>query len=513
MALDNININKGKSGLSRPLDGTDYISGLLVYTDATLPSGFDSSNRIKIVYSVQDAEDLGITNTHLGETKAVAKVAIGGTPAVGDTLKVTYTGIDGLETVLSTYALVTGEETTTTTAAAAYAAQINANTINTGFSATSSTANILISTKGGEGIFPNSGTPYAATVTGANTATVTQPTGSGSTVLGIASDIDIMHYHISEYFRLQPKGKLYVDLEATADFGTFAKITTLQNFAQGEIKQLAIYQKGTAFATSQCNGIQSVVTTLETNYKPISSVILSGEISGTASLATITTNLHTLSDKNVSVTIAQDGAGVGYHLFKATGKSITNVGEVLGAVSLSAVNESIAWLGKYQVASTELDTIAFANGQKYVDLSDGLITTLDSYGYLILRKIIGLTGTFHNRPYTCVSVTNDYAFIYSNRTIDKAVANMRITVLPALGSTIKVNTDGTLSVDSINYFKSLAEQGMDVLLRAGEVSNYAIVIDPTQDVLSTNTLNITAKIQPTGVADFITINVGFTTTL
>ena len=240
---------------------------------------------------------------------------------------------------------------------------------------------------------------------------------------------------------------------------------------------------------------------------------MAGEISGTASLATITTNLHTLSDPNVSVAIGQDGANTGYHIFKATGKSITNVGEQLGCVALSKVNESIAWFGKFQVASSELDTIAFANGEKYTDLSNGLITSLDSQGFCFLRKVDDLTGTFHNRPYTCVSLTDDYAFIYSNRTIDKFIKNIRATVLPAVGSTVKVNADGTLSGDVINYFKSLASQGADVLLRNSEISEYQILIDPDQDVLTTNEIVITAKVLPTGVADFITINVGFTTSI
>jgi hypothetical protein len=287
----------------------------------------------------------------------------------------------------------------------------------------------------------------------------------------------------------------------------------MQNYAQGEIKQLGVYYKSTAFTTAHTTTIQAICTALASNHKPISSVILAGEISGTAALSAFTTNLHTLSNPNVSVTIGQDGANLGHYIFKATGKSITNLGECLGAVAKSAVNESIAWFGKYQVASSELDVIRFANGELYTDLSDSLITNLDSYGFLFLRKVSGLSGTYHNRPYTAVSLTSDYAFIYSNRTIDKFIANIRATVLPAVGSNVRVQSDGTLSPDSINYFKSLAEQGADVLLRAGEISDYAIIIDPSQDVLSTSTLEITAQVLPTGVADFITINVGFTTSL
>lgn len=510
MALDNIIINKGQGGLGRPLDGTDYVSGLLFYTDATLPSGFTSSTRIKTIFSVQDAEGLGITNASLGETKAIAKAVVGGTPAAGDTVILTYTGIDGAIVYLPIYTLTSGDAVSATTAAAAIAAAVNAQTINFGFTGTNSTTSLLVTTKPGEGLFPNTGTlSFSSTVTGGTTLTWTQPTGSGSTVLGVASDIDILHYHISEFFRLQPKGKLFVDLEATADVGTFAKITALQNYAQGGINQLGIYQKSAAFATSQCNAIQGVVATLESNHKPLI-VILGAEISATTDITTLTTNLHTLSDPQVSVTIAQDGANVGNHLWKATGKSITNVGEALGAVALSKVSESIAWLGKFQVAGSELDTLAFANGQLLNNLSDGVVTSLDTQGFMLLRKIVDYAGSFHNRPYTCVALTNDYAFIHINRTFYKSIKNLRATVLPAVGSPVKVNTDGTLTGDVINFFKSLAGQGLDVLLNNGELSDYSVTIDPTQNVVSTGILYITIQLLPVGVSDFITINIGFT---
>jgi len=330
------------------LPGTDYVSGYIHYYTGTLPSGFTSSDRIKKIFSVADAEALGITDTHLGETAAVAKIVIGGTPAIGDTLAVTYTGIDGLETVLSAYALVAGEETTTTTAAAAYAAQINALTQTHGFSASNTANSLFITTKGGEGIFPNSGTPYAATVTGANTATLTQPTGSGSTVLGVAGFIDIAHYHISEYFRIQPKGELYVGFYAQETTYAFADMTTMQNFAQGAIRQFGVYEKNVAFSAAQCAALQAVCTANEAVYKPFQA-ILNAEISGTASVASLA-DLSTQTAPNVSVTIAQDGANEGYHLFKAQGKSIGTVGAMLGAVSFAKVSESIAWVSKFNMA-------------------------------------------------------------------------------------------------------------------------------------------------------------------
>lgn len=518
MALNDVTFSKSQSGLGRALPGTDYVSGLLFYSDATLPTGFTSSDRIKPIFSVSDAVNLGITNASLGETKSTGTYQFTTKFTVGDTFKLTVATIDSTNPVsakatagtltLADFTAVTADAVSTTTSATRLAAEINAGTLTHGWTATSSTATVTFTAAAGQGIFLNSGTHYVVTIVGAAAGTLTQ-----NVVPGVASDIDILYYHISEFFRIQPKGKLYVGIYATADVSTWASITLMQNYAQGSIKQMGIYQKGTAFATSQVNGIQTVLTTLEGLHKPMV-VWYAAEISGTADLTSMSTNLHTLSDPQVAVTIGQDGANKGFKIFKATGKSITNLGEVLGATALASVAESIAWLGKFQVASEELDTVAFANGQLFTTLSDGTITNLDTLGFCFLRKVPDLEGgTYHNRPYTCISLSNDFCFIHPNRTIYKAMKLVRTIILPETGRPIKVNADGTLTEDILGYFKGLVKQALDVMVRDGELSNYQPIIDPAQDVLSTSELVITIELQPIGTADFIRIPIGFTNIL
>lgn len=512
MALPNINFIQSPNGLGRPLTGTDYVSGYIHYyaSGATLPTGFTSSDRIKKIFSVADAETLGITDTHLAETKAVAKMVVGGTPAAGDTVKITYTGIDGLETVLDTYTLTSGDAATTTTAAAALAAAINLNTATHGFSATNSTNSLLITTKSGEGIFPNSGTPYASSITGGTTGTWTQPTGSGSTVLGVASWIDTLHYHISEYFRIQPKGELYVGLyvEESSTYA-FADITTMQNFAQGAIKQIGVYQKNVAFAAAQATALQAIGTANAAVYKPLF-FVLNAEISGTASVASLT-DLSTLTAPRVYVTIAQDGAELGNHIFKATGKSVGTVGACLGAISLASVSESIAWVQKFNMASggTELDTIAFSNGQLYTALADSQFESLNNYAYGFLRKLVGITGSYWSDSKTTVISTSDYSTIENNRVYDKITRVVRAALLPALSSPLKVNADGTLALDTIGYFESLAQRPLTQMEADNELSAYKVIINPDQNVLATSTIELTLQNVPLGVARIIKVNVGF----
>lgn len=511
MALPNINFVKSTSGLGRALPGTDYISAHLHYyaTGATLPTGFTANDRIKKIFSVADAEALGINGNSLGETKAVAKMVVGGTPAAGDTVAITYTGIMGAVTVLSTYTLTSADAVSTTTAAAALAAAINAGTQTHGFSATNSSANLLVTTKAGEGIFPNSGTPYASTITGGSTGTWTQPTGSGSTVLGVASWIDTLYYHIVEYFRIQPKGQLYVGLyEEESSPYTFSAITTMQNFAMGEIKQISVFEKNVAFSAAQCAALQAIANANEAVYKPLQ-IILNAEISATGSVASLV-DLSTQTAPNVSVVIAQDGAAAGYKIYKATGKSVGSCGAMLGAVSLALVSESIAWVSKFNMAlGTELDTIAFSNGQLYSALADSQFESLNNYAYVFLRKLTGIAGSYWSDSKTTVTPTSDYSTIENNRTYQKITRVVRANMLPALSSPLKVNADGTLTAATIGYFETLANNPLVQMEADGELSAHKIIINPAQDVLATSTLELTLQNVPLGVARIIKINVGF----
>ena len=227
---------KGQGGLGRPLAGEDFISGYLHYTSA-LPSGFSSTDRIKQVFSIDEAEDLGITNTHIGETKATATITMTTLGANGDTLAinvVTALGVVSLGTYTKTSA-----ETTTTLEATAIAALINSGTTTHGFTAVGAVAVVTVTAPAGSGVGANSWT-FSNVFTG--TMAGTSSTWSG----GVASQIDIIHYHINEYFTMQPKGNLYVGIYATADVATWSNVTDMQNYAEGKIRQMFVYQNTTA---------------------------------------------------------------------------------------------------------------------------------------------------------------------------------------------------------------------------------------------------------------------------
>lgn len=511
---------KGEGGTQTPLQNSDHISGIIFYS-ATLPSGFSSGAREKIVYSVSDAEALGILDDSSDATAATATYAVSAAGAAGDGVKITCATIDStnplaaissLGTVtLCNYTMLSGDVSTTTTAATAIKNAINALTYLTGFSATSSTNTVTIIAPKSEGVFLNSGTPYVVTITGTVAGSLTQ-----NVVAGVASELDIMHYHISEYFRKQPKGKLYVGIYATADATTFANVTTLANFANGEIRQVGVYQKTTAYASSQCTTLQAILTTLSTNERPLNALYQS-ELATKTDLTSATEypNLHSLTAPNVSVLIGQDGAAKGFKLWKATAKSIGTVGSALGCVSLAAVQQDIAALdGTFNLSNgVEMEVPAFANGTLVTAASTGTLTNLDAYGYIYVKKEIDLSGTWFNDSHTATAVNSDYRYIERNRAIDKAIRGMRAYVKPALGSNTYANTDGTLTQGTVSYFETLAQKALDQMVANGELSAGKASVDASQNVVSTSNLTIVVQLIPAGVARTITINVGFTTSI
>lgn len=489
---------KGQGGLGRPLAGEDHISGLLFYSDATLPTGFTSNDRIKQVFSVADAEALGITDAHLGETAATGTVTITGVGANGDTLKIEVNTIDGAVD-LGTYTKV-NTDTTVTNVADAIEVIVNAGTSTHGYTCSNVAGVITFVAPSGMGVGAN-GDTFTVTIVGTMTATNAAFSG------GVCSDIDILHYHISEYFRVQPKGNLYVGIYALSGVSTFSAITTMQDFALGKIRQIGIYQKSTNFATSQLATIQGVLDTNYTNHKPLEA-IYQPNFSAVSDITTLN-DLRTLDAENVSVCFGQDGANTGYTLWLATNKSIGCLGTTLGAVSLAKVNEDIAWVGKFNMASEEFDTLAFANGDVYTSISDGNRDNVDAKGYVFLKKHIGISGSYFSDSHTAIPLTSDYAYIENNRTIHKAIRGLRTFLLPQLASPVLVNEDGTLTEDVIAYYETLCARALDVMRRDSEISAYSVTIDPTQDILSTSTLEVTVKIVPVGVARQIEVNVGF----
>jgi hypothetical protein len=502
MALPTISFNIGTSGLGQPADGNDHISGML-FCGATLPSGFSSSNRVQVVYSLQEAVDLGIDNDYSDGTAASgAGFTVTAVGADGNTIAVKVAEVYSTVT-LGTYTKVAGD-TTVTLVAAGICAAINAGTTEHGYSATNLVGAITITAPKRMGKYVNSS---GVTTVIVGTITVGSSTNFSG---GVGSLFSVYYYHVSEFFRMNPQGVLWIGIYAYDS--TFAAVKTIQNAAAGAIRQMMVYQTGTVFAGAQVTAIQAVCDTLYAEDQPLV-VVYNPDITSFSTVAALNINLNTLDSEMVSVNIGMDLTGEGNFNYQTVGGAVNSGGTELGCLSKALVSENIAWTGQFNVASgNEFDKVQFANGVAYIGTSTSALNTLNTYKYNFLKKFgEDYGGSYFNLDLTSTASTSDFARIRNNRTMQKATRQLRIAMLPYLNSPIEINEDGTLTQDVIEQFKAVCERTLDQMKSAGEISQRQVTIDSSQDILSTNTLEITVAIIPVGSAETISVNIGFTT--
>lgn len=505
LPLPQITFEVQQGGLGRRPANDDYISGFIGYiANGNLPAGFTTNDRIKRVFSVQEAEALGINLNYTDETKATGTYTITGIGTNGDTIELFIPQPSGTPVSLGTYTK-SASETTVTLVAAAIVAIINAGTYIHGFTATNISGAITITAAPGLGAYLNT-LSASATIVGTITGT------AAAFSAGVGSRIAVFHYHISEYFRLRPNGQLYIGLYA-AYGSNFEEVTLVQTFANGAIRQMAIMNDfSTAYATSQVTKIQARCDEVFGQYRPMVA-LFAPEISGTASVSSLPNN-STLDSEMVSVVISQDRGARGHELWRVTQKSISDLGAKLGVLSQSSVSQSWAWVGQFNMSNgTELDTIGFSNGEAYTSISAGALESLNAYAYCFLRKLEGITGTYNNQPNTATLLTSDFRFLYLNRVLQKAIRLVRANTLPAVSSPIVLKADGTLPDWQVENLQTLGDTALGQMISDGELSAGQTIVNPSQNVLATNTISEAIELLPIGVADYINIEIGYVSQL
>jgi hypothetical protein len=515
--MANITFNRGQGGLGRPLTGFDHVSGL-VFFHGTYPSGFDASNKIRKVLSLEEAEGYGILNNHSDETAASGgNFAFTNAGDVGQIIELQIDEGEGAFTI-ATATSETGE-TTSTLATKLRASMNDTSVYSHGYSAAGAGVNVLITPPAGLGDSINGGSKLTLkeTPAGSAAATITQFSS------GADGFHDVIYYQVSEFFRLNPKGVLYVGIFPDSSI-TPSRLSDMQSFANGEIRQIGVFNQKSTFASSDVTGLQTVCDTLAGLNTPLS-VILAPDMTGLT--LSSQPNLTTLDSENVSVLISGDGLttsttgfGASRKVFYKKAFTVAALGAALGTLSKAKVHENIGWIGQFNISDGDsLDQVEFLPSTGWSSASASLKTQLSNYGYLFLTKETDLAGTFFNNDKTATASTSDYARIRNVRTIDKAIRGVRAKLLPLVNSPLYVNSDGTLTEDTIAIFENEGNKivggvyntstASGSMVIAGEISAGETVIDPTQDVLATGEVVVTINLIPVGSAETITVNIGF----
>lgn len=333
--------------------------------------------------------------------------------------------------------------------------------------------------------------------------------------LGITADatawsVKMLHYQLEEVFRINPSITLYVGLFSKPESMTFHELKTVQNYAEGAIRQMAIWNGDTAPTADNIVKLEAVADSFDTENAPLST-LYAPLVSNYKNLPS---NLAT-NNPRVSVVIAQAGSGTGAELYKSkdnkTKATVSAIGVALGTLSKAAVHQCIAWVKNFP---SGISMPALGDGTLVRTIDKGELEKLDTNRYLFLNNVVGVAGSYWNDSHTMDSPTSDYAAIESVRTMDKAVRGIRTYLTPELGGNVYIDPDtGKLQSYTVSHLETTANIPLEEMEKAGELSGYKAEIDAEQDVLSTSTIEVTIKNVPVGVVRKFKVKIGFVKSL
>lgn len=325
--------------------------------------------------------------------------------------------------------------------------------------------------------------------------------------------VRVLHYHLSELYRINPAVSLYVGIfeKPQGDNMTFAEIKTVQNFADGRIRQIGVWCGDRVPSEDDLTAIQGQAATLEAQGAELS-VVYAPKV---ANVKQISTSLAGGGKCRVSVVIGQAGSGTGAELYKdkanAAKASVSGLGVVLGLISKAKVHQCIAWVKEFP---TGISLPAFGDGTLLRDMDKALVEQLDTARYLFFVTQQGQSGSYMNDSHTMDSAISDYASIESVRTMDKGARGVRAYLIPELGGNVYVDADtGKLASYTVAHLETVAGHALEDMEKAGELSGYKAEIDPDQDVAASSTVDIVLKKVAVPVMRHVRIKIGFATIL
>lgn len=350
----------------------------------------------------------------------------------------------------------------------------------------------------------------------------------------------IPYYHIKHFFGIQgDSGRLFIMF---ADCSTdWSAIDQMQRAAHGMINQLGVWteqflwkqtdEMAETYSIDLVTGLQSKAASLADENAPLSIVLSANPaVIATADEPKKQVELSKIPSciigaRFVTVLLGQ-GLDADVTAMQVANPNVTpvgNIGAALGCLANANVQESIAWVNKFNLIGYFPDiemgfgdaTVAddkLTSSLKYSSLNKIQLDDLDDKGYVFLCKYSGLeSGVYFSKDQTCSD--GDYRTIARNRTIHKSRRAVRNALLPYVNSPLKVDpSTGYLSTAKITMFQNIVSDILTTMQNNEEISGFSVTIDKNQNVLKNDTLIIKYSLVPVGVAARIEVVEGLALT-
>ncbi len=184
-----------------------------------------------------------------------------------------------------------------------------------------------------------------------------------------------------------------------------------------------------------------------------------------------------------------------------------NVGLVGGRMAAIPVQRNI---GRVRDGKLPVTKAGLSDGIDYSQVDETDLTAIHDKGYILEWKHTGIAGFYFNMDNAACPISDDYAYLSRGRTIDKAARLLRQVYLQDLLDEVEVDENGKLEVSVIKNFQAQGKNMIETnMLANGEASAVDVYVDPDQDILATDKLEVQLRITPVGIAKEIIVTLGF----
>jgi len=142
---------------------------------------------------------------------------------------------------------------------------------------------------------------------------------------------------------------------------------------------------------------------------------------------------------------------------------------------------------------------------------EGLTPALDALNFTTARTIQGLTGFYITNGHMFETVGSDFAPSQNRRVMDLACTVAYPATVQFLNDTLRLNaTGGTVTPAQAATIQDTVNGALQAgVTGPGAAISSSVVIDQSNNVYASRTINETVRIQPFGYAHTIAVNIGF----
>lgn len=290
-----------------------------------------------------------------------------------------------------------------------------------------------------------------------------------------------------------------------------AGVTSLQNLSNGACRAIGVVTPiASADLDTDVDALNDAAEDLVDDlYAPVLVV------AGTPAPSTIGSaeNLTLLDSNRVAVVCGNEVTG------DATTDALLDdagaVGLLLGRIAHNAVQTSVA-----RVSDGAIKARNMALGASPINNANA--ATLHGKGYITPRTWTGKAGFYWSGDALATATTDDYGMIPRRRTIDKAFRIAYKTLVEEVGMEIPVSSTGGIPNGTAKAIEAMVEtaieQGMTNQGNLGtdpdDDTDKGVItsVDPDQNVVATNKIEVSLRVKPYGYAYYIDVNLSFFTT-